>query len=167
MPEASLAADAERDGVAASIAAFEQAWMPSGHLLSVEHRVVSDRKATDRWILRFKGTEKDVIAIWLSLGQRTLSLEAEVMPAPEVNSEAIHALVLRRNAALFGIAFAIGPESGIYLVARVPASVVDIDEIDRLCGSTIEALEAVYPTVMSLGFPGQFRRRRVSQTPLR
>jgi hypothetical protein len=160
MPEASLAADAERASVEASIAEFEAEWMPSGHLLSVEHRAVADRKATDRWVLRFKGIEKEVIAIWLSLGQRTLALEAEVMPAPDAAADAIHALVLKRNADLYGLAFAIGPENGIYLVARVPAAVVDVHEIDRLCGSTIEVLEAVYPTVMSLGFPGQYKRRR-------
>lgn len=160
MPEASLAAEAEREGVTAAVEAFEVQWRDTGHLLGMEHRVITDRTATDRWVLRFKGTEKDVIAIWLTLGQRTVHAEAEVMPAPDAATAAVHELVLTRNAALFGLSYAIGAEHGIYLMARVPAAAVDVDELDRLCGAIVSEVDEVYPTVMSLGFPAHFRRRR-------
>jgi hypothetical protein len=159
VPEAPLAADADRVTVAAAIAAFERAWEGTDDLLGVEHRVVTDRTATDRWVLRFKGTEKDVIAIWLTLGQRTLVAEAEVMPAPDESATEIYALMLARNASLLNTAYAIGPERGLYLVARVPAAIVDADELDRLCGAIVGELDEVYPTVMSLGFPAHYRRR--------
>ena len=159
MPEAPLAADADRATVTAAIEAFEQSWESSGHLLGVEHRTVTDRTATDRWVLRFKGSEKDVIAIWLTLGQRTLVAEAEVMPSPDESATAIYALMLARNASLLGTAYAIGAEQGLYLVARVPAATVDVDELDALCGAIVAELDEVYPTVMSLGFPAHFRRR--------
>ena len=160
MPEASLAADAERASVTAAVAAFEAAWRDTGDLVGAEHRDVTDRTATDRWVLRFRGAEKDVIAIWLTLGQRTVLAEAEVMPAPDADAAAIHELVLTRNASLFGLSYAIGQEHGIYLVARLPAATVDVDELDRLCGAIVSELDEVYPTVMALGFPGHYRRRR-------
>jgi Putative bacterial sensory transduction regulator len=160
VPEASLAADAERESVTAAIAAFESAWRDTGDLLGCEHRVVTDRTATDRWVLRFRGTEKDVIAIWLTLGQRTVLAEAEVMPAPDAAVAAIHELVLTRNASLFGLSYAIGQEHGIYLVSRLPAAAIDVEELDRLCGAIVSELDEVYPTVMTLGFPAHFRRRR-------
>jgi hypothetical protein len=159
VPEAPLAADADRVTVAAAIGAFERAWEDTGHLLGVEHRDVTDRTATDRWVLRFKGTEKDVIAIWLTLGQRTVVAEAEVMPAPDESATEIYALMLARNASLLGTAYAIGPERGLYLVARVPAAIVDAEELDRLCGAIVSELDEVYPTVMALGFPAHYRRR--------
>lgn len=162
MPEASLAADAEREQVTAAVAAFETTWLDTGDLLGSEHRVVTDRTATDRWVLRFRGSEKDVIAIWLTLGQRTVLAEAEVMPAPDVAAAAIHELVLTRNATLFGLSYAIGQEHGIYLIARLPAAVVDVDELDRVCGAIVSEIDEVYPTVMSLGFPAHYRRRRRS-----
>ncbi len=160
MPEASLAAEAERASVASAFDAFAAEWQGTGHLLGLEYREVTDRTATDRWVLRFKGAEKDVIAVWLTLGQRTLAVEAEVMPAPDESTAAIHALMLTRNAALFGLAYAIGPEQGLYLMARVAASAVDVAELDRLCGAVVSEIDDVYPTVMSLGFPAHYRRRR-------
>jgi Putative bacterial sensory transduction regulator len=160
VPEASLAADAERESVTAAVAAFESAWRDTGDLLGAEHRVVTDRTATDRWVLRFRGTEKDVIAIWLTLGQRTVLAETEVMPAPDADAAAIHELVLTRNASLFGLGYAIGQEHGIYLVARMPAAAVDVEELDRLCGAMVSEVDEVYPTVMTLGFPAHYRRRR-------
>lgn len=160
MPEASLAADAEREQVIAAVDEFVGSWRDTAALLGAEHRVVSDRTATDRWVLRFRGSEKDVIAIWLTLGQRTVRAESEVMPAPDEASAAVHELVLVRNASLFGLSYAIGQEQGIYLVARLPAATIDVDELDRLCGAIVNEVDEVYPTVMSLGFPANYRRRR-------
>ena len=160
MPEASLADEEERARVADAVDAFVASWRDSGHLLGAEHREVTDRTATDRWVLRFKGSEKDVVAIWLTLGQRTLVVEAEVMPAPDEAADRVHELLLARNAGLLGLAYAIGKEHGLYLMGRVPAAVVDPDELDRLCGAIVQEVDEVYPTVMTLGFPRQYRRRR-------
>lgn len=159
MPDAPLTDEAERAAVAHSIDAFVEEWAPSGHLLGVEHLVVTDGSASDRWVLRFKGTEKDVIAIWLTLGQRTVVAETEVMPAPDADEAGIHAIVLRRNAQLLGLAYALGAERGIYLVSRVPAVAFDRAELDRVCGAAIGEVEAVFATVMAMGFPGRWRRR--------
>jgi hypothetical protein len=160
VPEASLAAEAERRGVLAAVDAFEASWRDSGALVSAEHREISDRTATDRWVLRFRGSEKDVIAIWLTLGQRTVLAETEVMPAPDESADRVHELVLTRNASLFGLSYAIGREHGIYLVARIPAAAVDVDELDRLCGAIVSEVDEVYPTIMRLAFPAHYRRRR-------
>jgi hypothetical protein len=160
VPEAPLAAEAERAAVLAAVDAFGAEWEGSDHLLGIEHRVVEDRTATDRWAIRFKGTEKAVIAIWLTLGQRTVVAEAEVMPAPEESATEVYAVALARNHSLFGLCYALGPEQALYLVARIPAAATDAAELDRLCGAFVSELDEVYPTVMSLGFPKHYRRRR-------
>lgn len=160
MPDAPLAAEVERASVLAAVRDFEDEWHGSEHLLGVEHRDVTDRTASDRWVLRFRGSEKSVIAIWLSLGQRTVVAEAEVMPSPEERAEEVYAYALARNAALFGLTYALGPERGIYLVARLAAAAVDAAELDRICGAIVAELDDAYPTLMSLGFPRQYRRRR-------
>lgn len=159
MPEAPLAAEAERQRVLAAVEAFCGEWQGSGHLVGMEHREVTDRTATDRWALRFKGTEKDVIAIWLTLGQRTVVAESEVMPAPDNAVAEVHAFALARNLSLFGLSYALGPEDALYLVSRLPAAAVDAGELDRLCGAFVSEVDEVYPTVMTLGFPAHYRRR--------
>jgi Putative bacterial sensory transduction regulator len=159
VPEAPLAAQAEREGVLRAIDAFCEEWKDGGHLLGMEHRSVTDRTATDRWVLRFKGSEKDVIALWLTLGQRTVVVESEVMPAPEEAVADVHSFALVRNRSLFGLSYALGAESALYLVARMPAASIDPAELDRLCGAFVSEIDDVYPTVMSLGYPRHYRRR--------
>lgn len=159
MPEAPLAAEAERAAVLRAIDEFCAEWSASGHLLGMEHRPVTDRTATDRWVLRFKGVEKDVIALWLTLGQRTVSVEAEVMPAPEESVAEVHAFALVRNRSLFGLSYALGREDALYLIARLPAASIDASELDRLCGAFVSEVDEVYPTVMTLGYPKHYRRR--------
>ncbi len=160
MPEAPLAADAERAVVLAAVETFRAEWEGHEHLLGIEHREVTDRTATDRWALRFRGTEKSVIAIWLTLGQRTVLAESEVMPAPDAAAAEVYAVALQRNGSLLGLSYALGPEQSIYLVARTPAAMLDAAELDRLCGAIVSEVDEVYPTLMSLGFPGQYRRHR-------
>ena len=91
-----------------------------GPLVAAERQEVTDRTASYRWYLRFKGEEKDFITVWLTLRQRTLHHEAQFMPAPEENKAEVYAYLLRRNAELFGMSFALGPEDAVYLVGRVP-----------------------------------------------
>ena len=89
--------------------------------MAAERQEVTDRTASHRWYLRFKGDEKDFITVWFTLKQRTLHFEAQFMPAPETNQAEVYAYLLRRNADLFGMWFALGPEDAVYLVGRVPA----------------------------------------------
>src|SRR5207237_728222 len=71
-----------------------------------------------RWFLRLRGEERDFTTIWLTLGQRTLHYETYFLPAPEESQREVYEYLLRRNAKLFGMRFAIGPEDAIYLVGQ-------------------------------------------------
>jgi hypothetical protein len=160
VPDAPLAEEAERAAVVGALEAFAREWEGLDALVGIEHREVADRTATDRWVLRFRGTEKDVIAVWLTLGQRTVVAESEVLPAPEQGAAQVHEYALARNASLLGLSYAIGPERGIYLMGRVPAAALDVAEVDRLCGAIVAEVDQSYPTLMTMAFPGQYRRRR-------
>jgi hypothetical protein len=129
-------------------------------LVAAERQDVTDRTATHRWYLRFRGEEKEFITVWLTLRQRTLHHEAQFMPAPEANAEAVLRYLMRRNADLYGMAFCLGPEDAVYLVGKVPASLVDTEELDRIAGSSILYVDDHFPTAMTLAHPTLYRRRR-------
>ena len=76
-------------------------------LVAVDH----DPEAR-RWYARMRGEEKAVITVWLTLRERSLHHETQVMPAPEENVEACYEYLLRRNASLIGTRFALGAEDG-------------------------------------------------------
>jgi len=81
------------------------------------------------------------------------------MPAPETNQADVYAYLLRRNAHLFGMSFALGPEDAVYLVGRVPARLVDDDELDRIAGSSVLYTDDHFPTAMTMAHPSTYRRR--------
>jgi hypothetical protein len=128
-------------------------------LVAAEHQPVTDRTASNRWLLRFGGEEKDYITVWLTLRQRTLHHETQFMPAPEENVTEVLQYLMRRNNDLYGMAFCLGTEDAVYLVGKVPASLVDDDELDRIAGSSIVYVDDHYPTAMTLGHPRIYRRR--------
>jgi hypothetical protein len=128
-------------------------------LVAAERQDVTDRTASHRWYLRFRGEEKDYITVWLTLRQRTLHHEVQFMPAPEEHREDVLRYLLRKNTDLYGMAFCLGTEDAVYLVGKVAASLVDDDELDRIAGSSILYVDDHFPTAMSLGHPAAYRRR--------
>ena len=74
-----------------------------------EHVLAIDRGTSDetsfgepRWYVRLAGESKEIVTIWLTLGQRTLRYETYVMPAPEDNAAELADQLLRRNDRLVG-----------------------------------------------------------------
>ena len=90
-----------------------------------------------RWYLRLRGDEKEFVTVWLTLRQRTLHHETQFMPGPETNVEATWEYLLKKNADLLGMCFALGPEEAVYLVGRVPVERVDEAELDRIMGASL------------------------------
>jgi hypothetical protein len=111
-----------------------------------------------RWYLRLKGDEKDFVTIWLRVRQRTLHYETQMMPAPETNVSETFEYLLRRNADLYQMRFALGPEDAVYLVGEIPVAAVSEDELDRIVGSSLAYVDAYFPTAMTIGFAGLYRR---------
>ena len=110
-----------------------------------------------RWFIRLKGEEKAVTTVWFHLRERTLHYETQFMPAPEENREELFEYLLRLNAKLFGMRFAIGDEEAVYLVGQLPWAAVDEDELDRLVGSAYAYTEQYFRPAMRLGYASKFK----------
>ena len=122
---------------------------------------VDRQEELGRWYLRLRGDEKDFVTVWLTIRQRTLHHETQVMPAPEVNIGETFEYLLRRNTDLHQMRFALAAEDAVYLVGEVPVSSVTEDELDRIIGSSLAYVDAYFPTAMAIGFAGRYRRRTV------
>lgn len=109
-----------------------------------------------RWYVRLAGEEKDFVTVWLHLGQRALHAEAYMMPAPEENHGAVYEQLLRRNRAMHGVAFAIGVEDAIFLVAEIEHDALSEGHLDRVIGSIYEYVERFFRPALRLGFAARF-----------
>ena len=154
--------DDERRAVVAVIDAWADRELAAGAALVAADRQPGGDPVTGapRWYLRMRGEEKEFVTVWLTLRQRTLHHEAQFMPAPETNVEATWEYLLKKNADLLGMAFALGPEDAVYLVGRVPVARVDDEELDRVMGASLAVTDACFPTAMTIGYAGKYRRSR-------
>lgn len=157
VPIAGIASPEERAACDAVIGHWALSRLAEGGAVAAVDR----QPELDRWYLRLHGEEKDFVTVWLTIRQRTLHHEAQVMPAPEVNAEATFEYLLRRNADLHQMRFALGVEDAVYLVGEIPVTAVTEEELDRIVGSSLAYIEDYFPTAMSIGFAGRYRRRRV------
>jgi hypothetical protein len=146
--------------LSATLGEWAELWHASSFVGEIEHQDVPDDRGHFHWLIRLRGEERDVITLWLSLRQRTVFVETELMPAPEENIEALYRYLLVKNHELRELHLAIGPEAGIFLVAQVPVAELTTERMDELVGATVTYVDDMFPTVMSMGLPSIYRRRR-------
>jgi hypothetical protein len=135
-------------------------WHASSFVGEIEHQALPDDKGHFHWLIRLKGEEKDVITLWLSLRQRTVYAETELMPAPEENREELYRYLMVKNHELRELHLAIGPEAGIYLVTQIPIQELTVERLDELVGATVTYVDEIFPTAMTMGLGSVYRRRK-------
>ena len=118
-------------------------------MVTLEGTNEPDGRGQLQWLLRLAGEDKQFIALWLCVRQRTVYVESEIMPAPEENTEEVLRFALTKNAELYPLHIAIGPDSGLY----------SPELLDELCGATLRYVDELFPTMMARGFASVYRRR--------
>lgn len=104
------------------------------------------------------GTRKLTTVCHLVVGEHALRVEAFVMRAPDERHEQLWAWLLRRNARMYGVAFAIDTAGDVYLVGRIGLAGVTVEELDRLLGSVHSYADESFDTMLEIGFGSAIRR---------
>ena len=141
----------------AALTALVDTWAAAeaeGNPLVAHVEVIPDER---RWIVRLTGEDKAVITVWLTLRERTLHYETYFMPAPEENVAECWEYLLRLNARLYCMRFAIGDEDAVYLTGQLPLKALDTEELDRITGACYAYTEQYFRTALSIGFASRFR----------
>ncbi|MFI5749977.1 YbjN domain-containing protein [Streptomyces sp. NPDC051644] len=110
------------------------------------------------YVVKLPGTRKLSTTCSLLVGKHSLSLNAFVVRHPDENDAAVHRWLLERNLRLFGVSYAIDQLGDIYLVGKLPLSVVTPQELDRLLGTVLEAADGSFNTLLELGFARAIRK---------
>lgn len=103
-------------------------------------------------IVELPGERKLTTNTLLSIGEHSVRVEAFVCRRPDENFEGVYRFLLKRNRRLYGVAYTLDNTGDIYLVGRMALESVTADEIDRVLGQVLEAVDSDFNTLLELGF---------------
>ena len=109
-------------------------------------------------VVELPGERKLTTNTLLSIGEHSVRVEAFVCRRPDENAEGVYRFLLRRNRRLYGVAYTLDNAGDIYLVGRMSLPSVTADEIDRVLGQVLEAVDSDFNTLLELGFRSSIRK---------
>ena len=109
-------------------------------------------------IVELPGERKLKINTILSIGEHSVRVEAFVCRKPDENFEGVYRYLLRRNRRLYGVAYTLDNVGDIYLVGRMALETVTADELDRVLGQVLEAVDFDFNTLLELGFRASIQK---------
>lgn len=109
-------------------------------------------------IVELPGERKLTTNTLLSIGEHSLRVEAFVCRKPDENHEGVYRFLLKRNRRLYGVAYTLDNTGDIYLVGRMALASVSAEEIDRVLGQVLEAVDTDFNTLLELGFRSSIQK---------
>lgn len=110
------------------------------------------------FVVALPGEKRLKTACWLTVGAHALTIEAFVMRHPDENQEQLFAHLLRRNAHMYAVSWAIDAAGDVYLTGRLPLQAVTAQELDRVLGCVLDYADGAFNQLLELGFGSAIRR---------
>jgi len=85
-------------------------------------------------------------------------VSAFVIRKPDENGAEVHEWMLKRNASMYAVAFALNELGDIYLVGRLSHAAVSDSELDKVIGSVLQYTDGAFNPLLELGFSSAIRR---------
>ncbi len=109
-------------------------------------------------LIELPGERKLITNTLLSIGEHSVRVEAFVCRRPDENHEGVYRFLLKRNRRLYGVAYTLDNIGDVYLIGRVGLDIVSSEEIDRILGQVLEAVNNDFNTLLELGFATSIRK---------
>ena len=116
------------------------------------------RRDTGQFLVMLAGTRRLQTHCWLVVREHALFVQAFVCRKPDENHEGVYRFLLKRNRRLYGVAYTLDNVGDIYLVGRIALGSVTADEIDRVLGQVLEAVDNDFNTLLELGFRSSIQK---------
>jgi hypothetical protein len=121
------------------------------------HEIEHDR-SDNSFFLTLPGERKLQTHCAIVVGDHSVSINAFVIRKPDENVEVVHEWLLKKNASMYCVAFAINEMGDIYLVGRLPFHSISEQELDRVIGAVLQYSDSSFNPLLELGFSSAIRR---------
>ncbi|MBM3743897.1 MAG: YbjN domain-containing protein [Actinobacteria bacterium] len=121
------------------------------------HEIEHDR-SDNSFFLTLPGERKLQTHCAIVVGDHSVSINAFVIRKPDENLEEVHEWLLKKNASMYCVAFAINEMGDIYLVGRLPFHSISEQELDRVIGAVLQYSDSSFNPLLELGFSSAIRR---------
>ena len=122
------------------------------------HVIDFERSSEATYLLTLPGEKKLQTHCALVVGDQSLSINAFVIRRPDENEAVVHKWLLKKNASMYCVAYAVNELGDIYLVGRLPFSAVIEQELDRVIGAVLQYSDSSFNPLLELGFANAIRR---------
>ena len=122
------------------------------------HDLEYERKDPNTFLVSLPGEKKLQTHCALIVGDHSLSINAFVIRKPDENKAGVYEYLLKKNASMYSVAFAVNELGDIYLVGRLPLNAVTEQEIDRILGAVLQYADSAFNPLLELGFSTAIRR---------
>lgn len=123
-----------------------------------DREVEYTRNGEQTFVVVLPGERKLKTSVMLTVGRHGVRVESFVCRKPDENFEGVYKFLLRRNRRLYGVAYTLDRVGDIYLVTHLATHAVTEDELDRIFGQILEAVDADFNVLLELGFAESIRR---------
>ena len=121
------------------------------------HEIEHDR-SDNSFFLTLPGERKLQTHCAIVVGDHSVSINAFVIRKPDENVAEVHEWLLKKNASMYCVAFAINEMGDIYLVGRLPFNSITEQELDRVIGAVLQYSDSSFNPLLELGFSSAIRR---------
>jgi len=123
-----------------------------------EQELEYERPRPGAYLVKLPGQHKLFTMTWLVAGEHSLQVEAFFCRQPDENHAEFYRHLLRKNGAMYGVAFALDEIGDVHLVGRLPLSAVTPEEIDRILGCVLTYSDDNFDRALEIGFTGSIQR---------
>ncbi len=122
------------------------------------HDLDYEQKDENTYLITLPGEAKQQTHCALVVGDHSLSINAFVIRKPDENVAEVHEWLLKKNASMYCVAFAINEMDDIYLVGRLPFHSISEQELDRVIGAVLQYSDSSFNPLLEIGFSSAIRR---------
>ena len=124
----------------------------------LESHDIDFEKSGNNYFLTLPGERKLQTHCAIVVGDHSVSINAFVIRKPDENTDAVHEWLLKKNASMYCVAFALNELGDIFLVGRLPFHSITEQELDRVIGAVLQYSDSSFNPLLELGFSTAIRR---------